>query len=417
MQGLIIIIFMLSFASFYSCNARLLNAVSNTTIFNVMQYGAVGDGLTDDSQAFLKAWNAACGISGNIGTLEVPNGKTFLLNPLSFNGPCKSSEVNFKLEGNIVAPSSTEAWTGNVDKTKWIEVKNVTGLVMNGGGQIDGRGSIWWNICKSIIYLIFQALSFNGCNNLKLSKINHINSPKGHISINNCKQIRIRDLTITAPGDSPNTDGIDIGESNDIVIQNCTIATGDDCIAMIKGTSNININGITCGPGHGISVGSLGKNGDYATVENVYVNNCSFYGTTNGVRIKTWPEANGYIRNVTFNQIRFYNSKNPIIITQNYKDLQTEAVQGTGLEINGVTYTDMSGTSANSVAINLGCNSSKGCNNIIMDTVNITSTSPNNKVTAACTNVEGQETNVSPKVPCLREKSPTTLIGSHILGH
>ncbi|OIV95127.1 hypothetical protein TanjilG_21517 [Lupinus angustifolius] len=369
-----------------------------------MEYGAVGDGMTDDSQAFLKAWSDACGISDSFGTLEVPNGNTFMLKPITFNGPCKFSEVHFKLEGNIVAPSSTEAWTENVDKNRWIQFTNVTSLVMNGGGQIDGQGSIWWKICK--------ALSFKNCNKLQLSAIQHINSAKGHISITSCVQTRIRDLIITAPEDSPNTDGIDINESKDIIIQNCTIATGDDCIAMNKGTSNINITAITCGPGHGISIGSLGKNGDFATVENVYVNNCTFKGTTNGVRIKTWPEGYGYVRNVTFNKIRLYNTRNPIIINQNYKDKQEE---GKGFEINGVTYQDVSGTSATSVAINLGCNSNGGgCTNIIMDTVNLTSISSNKVVTASCTNVKGQETQVSPKVPCLTEKPPSTLIGAGI---
>ncbi|KAE9593656.1 putative polygalacturonase [Lupinus albus] len=99
MQGVIITFFMLSFATFYSCNARLLlDAVSNKTIFNVIEYGAVGDGLTDDSQAFLKAWNGACGKSDSVGTIEVPYGKTFLLKPLLFNGPCKFSKVYFKVK-------------------------------------------------------------------------------------------------------------------------------------------------------------------------------------------------------------------------------------------------------------------------------------------------------------------------------
>lgn len=37
------------------------------------------------------------------------------------------------------------------------------------------------------------------------------------------------------------------------------------------------------------SIGSLGKNGDYHTVEDVRVENCNLTGTTNGLRIKTVP--------------------------------------------------------------------------------------------------------------------------------
>ena len=36
------------------------------------------------------------------------------------------------------------------------------------------------------------------------------------------------------------------------------------------------------------SVGSLGKGGEYAIVEEVHVKNCTLTGTTNGARIKTW---------------------------------------------------------------------------------------------------------------------------------
>ncbi|KAE9593658.1 putative polygalacturonase [Lupinus albus] len=87
-------------------------------------------------------------------------------------------------------------------------------------------------------------------------------------------------------------------------------------------------------------------------------------------------------------------------------------MQDKGLEIINVTYKDVSGSSASSVAIDLSCNSSKGCRNIIMDRVNLTSVSSYTNVTASCSNVKGQETSVSPKVSCLMEKPPSTLIGS-----
>ena len=43
---------------------------------------------------------------------------------------------------------------------------------------------------------------------------------------------------------------------------------------------------------HLYSVGSLGKNGAYATAEEIHVRNCSFNGTLNGARIKTWQVTN-----------------------------------------------------------------------------------------------------------------------------
>ena len=41
------------------------------------------------------------------------------------------------------------------------------------------------------------------------------------------------------------------------------------------------------------SIGSLGKDGAYNTVEEVNVSNCTFTRTQNGARIKTWQVKKG----------------------------------------------------------------------------------------------------------------------------
>ncbi|KAI7989287.1 putative polygalacturonase [Camellia lanceoleosa] len=73
-----------------------------------MQYGAAGDGHRDDTKAFVKAWKATCGASGGTPTLNVPSGKTFLLNPLAFEGPCKSPNVQIqaKKKGGQIAKAT-----------------------------------------------------------------------------------------------------------------------------------------------------------------------------------------------------------------------------------------------------------------------------------------------------------------------
>lgn len=94
-----------------------------------------------------------------------------------------------------------------------------------------------------------------------------------------CNDASISQLQILAPEDSPNTDGVDVSYSTNVQIQNCKIATGivsaipikvnqklkfcdrtnssiaitgDDCISISEGCSNIHIANIQCGPGHGI---------------------------------------------------------------------------------------------------------------------------------------------------------------------
>lgn len=63
---------------------------------------------------------------------------------------------------------------------------------------------------------------------------------------------------------------------------------GDDCVSIQTGCSNINVHNVNCGPGHGISIGSLGKENTKACVSNVTVRDVTLHNTLTGVRIKTW---------------------------------------------------------------------------------------------------------------------------------
>lgn len=35
------------------------------------------------------------------------------------------------------------------DKDKWVQFVDVQGLIINGGGQIDGQGHVWWKDCDN----------------------------------------------------------------------------------------------------------------------------------------------------------------------------------------------------------------------------------------------------------------------------
>ncbi|GMP28980.1 hypothetical protein CsSME_00004293 [Camellia sinensis var. sinensis] len=137
-----------------------------------------------------------------------------------------------------------------------------------------------------------------------------------HMALERSTWVYVYNLTIIAPGDSPNTDGIHIQHSTHVFISQTHIGTGDDCISIGDGSSYLNISMITCGPGHGISIGSLGIRGQYETVENVYVSNVEFRGTSNGARIKTWQGGSGFAKNIVFEHIRSIGSVHPIVINQ-----------------------------------------------------------------------------------------------------
>lgn len=97
-----------------------------------------------------------------------------------------------------------------------------------------------------------QSLVFQNMINSLLQDINLVNSKGFHMKIGHCNFFTAHNLNIVAPGDSPNTDGIHISESDQVTISDSTIGTGDDCISIGEGSSNLNISRITCGPGHGI---------------------------------------------------------------------------------------------------------------------------------------------------------------------
>ena len=97
-----------------------------------------------------------------------------------------------------------------------------------------------------------QSIKFNSITNGNLRGIKSVNAKSFHIAINRCDRFRAFGLRITAPEDSPNTDGIHISSSNFVKVSKTKISTGDDCISIGQGSTNISINKVTCGPGHGI---------------------------------------------------------------------------------------------------------------------------------------------------------------------
>ncbi|KAK5824848.1 hypothetical protein PVK06_019633 [Gossypium arboreum] len=158
----------------------------------------------------------------------------------------------------------------------WVRFYSIENFKMSGGGIFDGQGSI--------------AYEKNTCDNHEF----HSKLP-----------------VVEALVESPNTDGIHMGKSDGVNIIGFDIKTGDDCISIEDGTKNVDIKEVTCGPGHGISIGSLGKFQNEEPVEGIKVSNCTITNTSNGARIKTWPgeyprieESKVKLSNISFKNIR-----------------------------------------------------------------------------------------------------------------
>lgn len=97
-----------------------------------------------------------------------------------------------------------------------------------------------------------QSLAFSNSRDIVISGLTSVNSELYHIVIDGCQNALVQGVTVMAPGDSPNTDGIHVEGSTYVTIMGPDISTGDDCISIGPGTTNLWIEQVTCGPGHGI---------------------------------------------------------------------------------------------------------------------------------------------------------------------
>ncbi|KAL1209097.1 Polygalacturonase [Cardamine amara subsp. amara] len=346
-----------------------LQPLEGSQEFNVLDFGATGDGMSDDTEAFEAAWASACKVEAS--TMIIPAEYIFLVGPISFSGPYCQANIVFQLDGMIVAPTDSESWERGL--LWWIEFTKLSGITIQGNGVIDGRGSVWWeqdhptdDDFKLIIPLNNSvqehppmpirskldwmpsikptALRFYGSMDVTVTGITIQNSPQCHLKFDNCVQVLVHDVNVSSPGDSPNTDGIHLQNTRDVMIHTTTLACGDDCISIQTGCSNVYVHNVNCGPGHGISIGSLGKDSTKACVSNITVRDVVMHNTMTGVRIKTWQGGVGSVKGVLFSNIQLTEVQLPIVIDQFYCDHSRCRNQSSAVAVEGVTYEKIRGT-------------------------------------------------------------------------
>ena len=83
-----------------------------------------------------------------------------------------------------------------------------------------------YNILLIWKYVFWQALIFYNCKNLVVKNLKIQNAQKMHVSFEKCVGVEVSGLTITAPADSPNTDGIHVTRTQNIQISSSVIGTG-----------------------------------------------------------------------------------------------------------------------------------------------------------------------------------------------
>ncbi|CAN0912073.1 G9 [Linum grandiflorum] len=348
-------------------------AVSNAqpTVFDITKNGAVADGKTDIAAVITKTWAEACA-SPTPAKLLIPTGSYFS-SYVEFKGPCKAP-IEAEIQGNLMAP-------GELPGDTWIAFRYIDNLHVFGNGILDAQGPLSWRKAKTPIILL-KSIRFDFDNNGLVEGLTSKDAKQFHIEVFGSKNYTLSNLKIQAPSDSPNTDGIHIGKSTQVTIQNSIIGTGDDCVSIGDAVEQVTVTNVTCGPGHGISIGSLGKYPDEKSVKGVIVKNCTLVETDNGLRIKSWPDLYpGEASDVHFEDIIMNNVNNPIIIDQTYCPGHTCEVK-----ISNVVFKNIKGTSKNPEAVFMNCSQLIPCDNIQMTDIDLTY--PKGVAKSKCFNVK-----------------------------
>ncbi|XP_059274579.1 polygalacturonase-like [Lycium ferocissimum] len=355
-------------------------------VFDVTKYGAKPN--EDISKALLSAFKEACN-SKTPSKVVIPKGN-FLMNQVRLEGNCKAP-LELQIHATLKAPPNPSQLKHDME---WLTVNHIDHFTLSGGGILDGQGEQGWaqNDCKNSesCSKLPNNLSFNFLTNSLISDITSLDSKLFHINVLGCKNLTFHGINIKAPAESLNTDGIHVARSRGVNITNSQIGTGDDCISIGDGVQEMHITNVTCGPGHGISVGSLGKSPGELPVVGVFVQNCTFIDTDNGVRVKTWPASHdGVVRDLHFEDIIVQNVSNPVVIDQGYCPYnQCKKELPSQVKISKVSFKNIKGTSRTQEAIQLMCSKGVPCEGVEVGDIDIKYSGNEGPAKSTCENVD-----------------------------
>ncbi len=297
-----------------------------TNFFDVRVFGASGDGKTLDTAAIQAALDA-CDKAGG-GIVRFTAG-TYLSKPIWLY-----SKTTLQLEAGAMLKATDERndFAANMPGgfTAFINGPGLADVTISGPGTIDGSGGKWWVPAeearqKKSGYTLPRPnlIMLTGCKNVRLENLTLQNSPKFHFVPTECEGVVVSNVTIIAPPRSPNTDAIDPSSCKNVLITRCRIDVGDDNVAIksshkVAGrefaNEDITVSDCVFLHGHGLSIGSETGGG----VNNLLVRNCTFNGTTSGIRIKSARDRGGRVENVVYRDLVMTNVEIPINITCYY---------------------------------------------------------------------------------------------------
>ena len=312
---------------------------------NVKDFGAKGDGVTDDTISIQTAINC----------LPV-NGRLYFPEGIYYTSPLNlKSHITLELSEKAVILGHTDTskypvipgsvkdtetgediyfgtWEGNATPMhqSLVFAEYAEDITIVGRGVIDGnaQNSEWWINPREREIGRPRLLFFNRCKNITVHGITAKNAASWQLHPYFSKDLRFLDLFVSAPKDSPNTDALDPEACDGVDIIGCKFSVGDDCIAIKSGKIEIGskfkqpadhhtIRNCIMQFGHGaITLGSEMAGG----VKNLTVERCVFNHTDRGLRIKTrrGRGKDAIIDGVLFENIKMDGVLTPIVMNMWY---------------------------------------------------------------------------------------------------
>lgn len=313
-----------------SCSEKPVAETTEKKIYNITEFGAIGDSATINTKAIQGAIDQ-CYENGG-GTVLIPegifsSGAIFLKEnvhlEIAENGKLRgiSGLENYPELKNTRIAGIEMPWPSafiNIIDTKNVKIK--------GEGTIDGSGYYWWadywvkrdSLSETVPGDLIdwyvprpRLILFQNSSESEVSSVSLKNSGFWTVHICYSNDIQIVDVDINNPvlesgQKAASSDGIDVDSSHDILIRGCSVSVDDDCIAIKSGrgsdglrvnipTTNVLIEDCTFGSGHGgISIGTETAGG----INNVYVRNCKADGNNAPIKFKPRPGRGGVIENI-----------------------------------------------------------------------------------------------------------------------